>query len=222
MWRLYRRTPLDQPINTTAEQQAAARCKISWKQYLRLKSQHPKLWAKWAVKREQARIHGWPSQPPQLRRYRKNTAPQERRTEKKMFATALHTRGLPRWMKEISPSLRTSVPPWFTQREPGSLREPDGPRPRPGVGARGPRYSKGMRQIQGCESGRQFGAFAIRSQRRGHVAELADALDLGSNGEIRAGSTPVVPTIFPLYFLPHLPSSPDSVLLAPASPRPLR
>ena len=28
----------------------------------------------------------------------------------------------------------------------------------------------------------------------GRVAELADALDLGSNGEIRAGSTPVVPT----------------------------
>ena len=30
---------------------------------------------------------------------------------------------------------------------------------------------------------------------RGHVAELADALDLGSNGAIRAGSIPVVPTI---------------------------
>ena len=30
---------------------------------------------------------------------------------------------------------------------------------------------------------------------QGHVAELADALDLGSNGVIRAGSTPVVPTI---------------------------
>ncbi len=31
-------------------------------------------------------------------------------------------------------------------------------------------------------------------QQRGHVAELADALDLGSSGEIRAGSSPVVPT----------------------------
>ena len=31
--------------------------------------------------------------------------------------------------------------------------------------------------------------------RLGHVAELADALDLGSNGVIRAGSTPVVLTI---------------------------
>lgn len=37
---------------------------------------------------------------------------------------------------------------------------------------------------------------------RGRVAELADALDLGSNGEIRAGSTPVVPTnFFPLRSL---------------------
>ena len=31
--------------------------------------------------------------------------------------------------------------------------------------------------------------------KRGRVAELADAQDLGSCGVIRAGSTPVVPTI---------------------------
>ena len=40
-----------------------------------------------------------------------------------------------------------------------------------------------------------FGSRAdTSSQLFGRVAELADALDLGSNGVIRAGSTPVVPT----------------------------
>jgi hypothetical protein len=101
VWKLYRGTSLDQPIDRNAEEQAATKCKLSWDDYLTLKVRHPDLWQRWALKREKAKTHGWPPQPEQLRRYRKSKAPQERKAEKRMFATAPKTRGLPRWMKEL-------------------------------------------------------------------------------------------------------------------------
>lgn len=100
-WSLFRQTSLDSPIDRNAEKQAATKCKLSWEDYLTLKARHPDLWERWALKRERARTEGWPPQPEQLRRYRKRKAPQERKAEKRMFATVPRTRGLPRWMKEF-------------------------------------------------------------------------------------------------------------------------
>jgi hypothetical protein len=101
VWSLYRQTPLNQPINRNAERRAATKCKLTWEKYLMLRAKHSDLWQRWALKREKAKTHGWPPQPEQLRRYRKIKAPQERKAEKRMFATAPRTRGLPRWMKEF-------------------------------------------------------------------------------------------------------------------------
>lgn len=39
-----------------------------------------------------------------------------------------------------------------------------------------------------------FFTVPIGDQAKGHVAKLVDALDLGSNGATRGGSTPSVPT----------------------------
>ena len=93
-WHLFRQTPLDQPIDRNAEQRAATRCKLSWEDYLTLKAQHPDLWRSWAVKREKAKLHGWPSQPPQLRKWRKEGAPARVRKLKQEFAKVPGTRGL--------------------------------------------------------------------------------------------------------------------------------
>ena len=38
---------------------------------------------------------------------------------------------------------------------------------------------------------------SVIEHKDGHVAELADAQDLGSCGEIHVGSTPIVPTKIP-------------------------
>jgi hypothetical protein len=101
VWKLFRGTPLDLRIDQNAEMDAAAAIGVTWDQYLDLRRQHPDLWAKWAAKRELAKVNGWPPQPPQLRRHRKKTAPVARKEFRRRLRQALpdHMRGLPTDMK---------------------------------------------------------------------------------------------------------------------------
>ncbi len=85
LWRLFNKTPLDQPIDEQAEQIAAKAVKMDWATYKRLKAQHPELWAKAEAKRAKAVATGsFPPYPPQLARARQVTLPAKRKGPEKL------------------------------------------------------------------------------------------------------------------------------------------
>lgn len=90
LWTIYNRTPLDQAIDEQTERAGAAKCKLSWPEYLVLKAAHPDLWLRAVEKRKRAVALGrFPAQPWQLREYRKTEAPRK----------ALHRKERPRFVE---------------------------------------------------------------------------------------------------------------------------
>ena len=76
LWFLFNRTPLELPIDESAERAAAKHCKMSWDLYLAYRARYPELWAHRANRREEAkRMGSFPQMPVQFLRYRKITAP---------------------------------------------------------------------------------------------------------------------------------------------------
>ncbi len=82
-WRLFSCTPLDREIDEQAEREAAEHCKLTWKRYCQLKSAHPDLWERAALKRQQAKLSGgFAPQPSQLARWRRVQAPAKAKMRK--------------------------------------------------------------------------------------------------------------------------------------------
>ena len=89
VWKLYRGTLLNRPIDQNPEMDAAAAMGSTWDQYLEFPRKHPGLSTKAAAKRELAKVSEWRLQSAQLRRHRKQTALQAHKEFRKRLRSAV-------------------------------------------------------------------------------------------------------------------------------------